>query len=123
LRLLGWEPQSRCLRSSTAYLEGRDEVPVFIQIAGFFEVLVPDSFWIGLWTPIFFSMISLAESVGLLVPRGTTCTIEASVFLAYVASIAIPHAGRRLAPRPSEPAPPRSYASGLFRRTVRDATE
>lgn len=71
---------------------------VFIQIAGFLETLVPDLIWIGLLTPVFFSMLGLAEVMGLLVPRATIRTIELSVLLAYVGSIAISH------PRSSVPA-------------------
>jgi hypothetical protein len=94
-----------------------------MQIAGFLEVLVPDPFWIGLLTPMFFNMISLAEALGLLVPRGTICAIEVSVLLAYVGSIAISRPSSRMAPQPCEPTAPRKYSSGLSRRTVIDANE
>jgi hypothetical protein len=98
-------------------------VSVFIQIERFLEVLVPDSIWIGLLTPAFFSMISLAESLGLLLPRGTTCAVEVSVLLAYLGSVTLSHPGSRTARQPSEPAASRKCASGLSRRTVRDAAE
>jgi hypothetical protein len=98
-------------------------VSTFIQIARFLEVLVPDPIWTGLLTPVFFSLISLAESLGLLLPRGTTYTVEVSVLLAYLGSVALSHPGSRTARQPSEPAASRKYASGLSRRTVRDAAE
>lgn len=66
-------------------------VSLFIQIAGFLETLAPDVVWIGLLTPVFFSLLGLADVVGLPVPRATIRTIELSVLLAYVGSIAISH--------------------------------
>lgn len=98
-------------------------MPVFIQIAGFLEVLAPDAFWLGLLTPFFFSMIGLAEAAGLLPPRGTTYTIELSVLLAYVGSITISHPGSRTGQQSSEPDECRNHASDLSARTVSDAAE
>ena len=98
-------------------------MPVFIQIAGLLEVLVPDPFWFWVWTPVFFNMIGLAEAVRLLPPRGTAFTMEVSVSLAYLGSVAIARPSSCMAPQPSQPAAPRKYASGLSRRTVRDAAE
>lgn len=98
-------------------------MPVFIQFAGLLEVLVPDPFWFWVLTLVFFNMIGLAEAVGLLPPRGATYTMEVSVSLAYLGSIAIARPSSRMAPQPSEPAAPCKYASGLSRRTVRHAAE
>lgn len=98
-------------------------MPVFIQIAGLLEVLSPDPFWFWVLAPLFFNMIGLAYVVGLLRPRGTTNTMEVSVSLAYLGSIAIARPSSCMAPQPSEPAAPHKYASGLSRRTVRDAAE
>lgn len=84
---------------------------LFIQIVGFLETLVPDVVWIGLLTPVCFSLLGLAEVMGLPVPRATIRTIELSVLLAYVGSIAISHPRSSVAAHASKTAGSRSHGA------------
>lgn len=62
---------------------------VLIQLVAFLEVLAPDPFWMGLWTPAFFSMILFAEDLGVPAPWGIVPVLELSGLLAYVVSVGI----------------------------------
>ena len=62
---------------------------VLIELVAFLEVLAPDLFWIGLLTPACFSMICVAEDLGVLASTGSIRLFEMSVFLAYLASLGI----------------------------------
>lgn len=94
-----------------------------IQIAAFVEFLAPDFFWICLLTPVFFSLIGFAEAVGLFASRGRICAFELSIFLAYLASIAIILPEPRPTTPPSTPATPHSIRTHVCQGKVQDATE
>lgn len=96
---------------------------VLIQIAAFAEFLAPDFLWIGLLTPMFFAVIGIAEAVGLSIPGGGIRAFELSIFLAYLASIAIGVSDASALSPPSGRATSHYCGSRLSPGKVQDATK
>lgn len=94
-----------------------------IQIAALTEFLAPDFFWICLLTPVFFSMIGIAEAVGLFASEGSFRAFELSIFLAYLASIVLRTASASSEPLLSGAATSRNRCPRGYHRKVQDATE
>src|SRR6185437_8886801 len=62
--LLGSEPQSACLCTSTSRFEGLDAMNFLLQFARFGEAWVPDLVWLGRSAPVFFALIRAQEALG-----------------------------------------------------------
>ena len=94
-----------------------------IQIAALTEFVLPDCFWIGLLTPVFFSMIGIAEAAGLKTSQGSVHSFELSVFLSYLASIILRTTSASPEPLFSGAATLRNCFPRVYHRKVQDATE
>jgi len=94
------------------------------QFAEFAEVLVPDLSWLGLWAPVFFTLIRVGETRGLRTTTGISRAFEQSLLLAYLISIAARLCSFHPVPALSESASPQPNGSKiLLKRPVRNATE
>lgn len=96
---------------------------MLIQIAALTEFLAPDFVWLGIFTPVLFTVIRIAEAESLIAPRGSIHAFELSVLLAYLASAAITKPDTRASALRSEPVRSRKCGSRFSKRQVQDAVE
>jgi hypothetical protein len=96
---------------------------ILIQIGALARFLAPDFAWLGILTPLFFTVIGIAEAQGLIAPRGNIQAFELSVLFAYLASAAITLPDACASVPPSEPVRSLKCSSRVSQRQVQDAAE
>ncbi|HJT68648.1 MAG TPA: hypothetical protein VJ731_00535 [Terriglobales bacterium] len=96
---------------------------IFIQIGGLVEFLVRDFIWLGILTPVFFIVVCFAGAGGLISRQGSIHGLEPSVFLDYLASVAITRPDTRAPMPPFELVTFRKCGSRFSDRQVQDAAE
>jgi hypothetical protein len=96
---------------------------ILIQIGALARFLAPDFVWLGILAPLFFTVIGIAGTKGLIASRGSIRAFALSVLLAYLASVAITLPDTFASAPPSEPVRSLKCGSRFSGRQVQDAAE